>query len=167
MQLGFGALLLAGSYIYSKSCGGPSVAKVTALGPSELGFCVALFLASSKKPFKPVLRELDTTQKAALTQAKEVTDSNGNLMTSLAEAPSRLADGEFKLESASPWLLRALGATKKKKERTLDEMSVEEMEAMLSMSAPKPKAKKQRSREDDELGALVAESLREAQSDAE
>ena len=50
---------------------------------------------------------------------------------------------------------------------TLDEMSVEEMEAMLSMSAPKPKAKKQRSREDDELGALVAESLREAQSDAE
>ncbi len=169
VQMGFGVLLLAGSYIYSKSCGGPSVGKVTAMGPGELGFALGLFLGCGGHSFKPALRELETTQKAALSLAKEVVDSNKTLITTLTEAPSRLAEGDFKLESPRPWLLRALGAGKKKRERTLDEMSMDEMEAMLSVAAPtkKAKAKKARNQKDDELGALVAEALREAHSDAE
>jgi hypothetical protein len=170
VQLGFGVLLLSGSYIYSKSCGGPSVGKVTAMGPTELGFAVGLFLATGGHSFKPVLRELEVTQKDALSQAKEVIDSNKTLLTTLTEAPARLAEGDFKLEAPTPWLLRALGAGKKNKERTLDEMSMDEMEAMLSVSAPaqkKTKSPKKRSDQDDELGALVAEALREAHSDAE
>ncbi len=169
VQLGFGVLLLSGSYIYSKSCGGPSVGKVTAMGPTELGFALGLFLATGGHSFKPALRELEVTQKDALNQAKEIIDSNKTLLTTLTEAPDRLAEGKFKLEEPTPWLLRALGAGKKKKQRTLDEMSMDEMEAMLSVSAPAQKAKstKKRSDKDDELGALVAEALREVHSDAE
>jgi hypothetical protein len=45
VALGFGVLLLEGSYIYQKSCGGPSVGRATKLGTAELSVATALFVA--------------------------------------------------------------------------------------------------------------------------
>lgn len=167
VALGFGVLVMQGSYIYSKSCGGPSVAKVTSLGPGELSVALAAFAARGKHPVKAALKQLDPTQREALSDARELFESNERVVALLRESPARLAEGDFKLEEPKPWLLRALGR-KSAKERTPDELSLEEMETLLAVAPPAANKKKpKKSRDDDELGSLVAEALREAHSDAE
>ena len=49
LSLGFGVLLLEASYLYSKSCGGPSVQRATALQTDELSGLFALFLARAEE----------------------------------------------------------------------------------------------------------------------
>ncbi len=166
VALGFGVLQMQGSYIYSKSCGGPSVAKVTSLGPTELGVALGTFIGRGRHSFKAALKELDVTQKAALAEAKDLLESNESVLVSLREAPLRLAEGDFQLEEPKPWLLRAFGRGKAKAERAPDELSLEEMESLLAVRSvsgkPAVAAPKKKSKDDDELGAMVAEALREA-----
>src|SRR6478735_3639359 len=50
--LGYGVILLEGSHIYRKSCGGPSIARTTALGPTEVALMLALSAAVSEHPLR-------------------------------------------------------------------------------------------------------------------
>lgn len=164
VALGFGELLLEGSHIYQKSCGGPSVGKVTALGPIELAIPTALFVAQRGHSFKGALAELPATQKEALREARALVDSNPAVVEMLKKDPERVARGDFELGEAKPLLVRLFGKKKKRE----DDMNLEELEAMLAASPLPSKAKpKVRDPKRDELKALVDEALTESRSEAE
>lgn len=161
--LGLGTLMLQGSYIYSKSCGGPSIASVTKVGVSELAILCALFIAMGKHPWRDALRELDTTQKVLLEEARDLVESNRPLIQLLATDPQRVAQGKFELEEATGWFGR-LFSRRRKPARSgdlLDEnLSLDEVESLLVSFAPRPRA--QTAAPDparDELKALVSEAL--------
>ena len=79
----------------------------------------------------------------------------------------KLATGAT-LEEATPWLLRTLGLGKKKKisDAVPDELSLDELESVLS-TMPVQRKSARRDASQDELSAMVAEALEEARSDAE
>lgn len=145
VELGFGELLLEGSYIYTKSCGGPSVATVTALSTPELAIAFSLFCAVGGHPIKRALGELGATQKSALGEARGLVDSNPELVDSMKRTPELVALGHYELEEARPWLMRAFGRKKK-----------QPVEELAPRPAPRPRAA---SPADDELKDLVAEAL--------
>jgi hypothetical protein len=163
--LGFGALLLQGSYIYSKSCGGPSIASVTKVGVGELAILSSLFIAMGKHSFRDALRELDTTQRALLEEARDLVESNRPLIAALASDPGRVARGDFTLAEATGWLGRLLAKRRKPAQAgtSFDEnLSLDEVEDLFVSLAPKhrstpPAAPANPAR--DELKALVSEAL--------
>jgi hypothetical protein len=155
VALGFGALLLEGAYIYSKSCGGPSVASVTQVPLAELAVLTALFAAMGNHPLRRALAELGTTQSAALGEAHEWAQSNPTLVERLRRDPGRVAAGDYSLEEAKPWLLRVLGKKSKRHEMPFEMPAVARP---MKARAPDPKA--------DELRALVEETLSELGADA-
>ncbi|MFO0564736.1 MAG: hypothetical protein U0263_03690 [Polyangiaceae bacterium] len=162
VALGFGELLLEGSHVYSKGCGGPSIAKLTALGPAELALACALFVARGGHSARALQKELAPTQREALDEARALLKQNPSIVRQLDEDPARLAAGDFELGTAeAPLLSRWFG--KKKRD---DDLSLDELEAMLS-AAPRPKKAAKKDRETDELSALVDEALRDARADAE
>jgi len=163
VALGFGELLLEGSHIYSKSCGGPSIAKVTALGPTELAIATALFVAQHDHSARAAAAQLPPTQKEAFGEARALVSSNPSLSEGLRSSPARLAEGDFELGEAKPLLARLFS----KRKKSPDELSIEELEAMVA-TMPTQKAKASRSDpKKDELKALVEEALTEAHADAE
>jgi hypothetical protein len=101
VSLGFGALLLEGSYIYAKSCGGPSVARVTHIGPGELAFALSLFASRGGHSLRQAQKLAGTTQQALLTEAKALVESNQKLVAALKNHPERVAAGDYALESTS------------------------------------------------------------------
>jgi hypothetical protein len=167
--LGFGPLMLEGSYIYSKSCGGPQVGQATHLGVGDLALATALFIALGQHPHRPALKELGTTQKALLVEAIDWTKSNPAMIRQLAASPERVARGEFQLADTKPWLLRVFGKRKPEGPHDLpDDFTLADLEALApttAMDGPRRVAKPDPAR--DELSALVAEALTEAHSDAE
>jgi hypothetical protein len=162
--LGFGALLLQGAYIYKKSCGGPSVRRFTVLGCVELAVATALFSELTGHATRPLLRELDPTQREATSEALEWVRSNTRLLERLKAEPARVAAGEFELEEAKPWLYRALGLGGRKTAASRDAADVaniEELEVMLG-AARLSKVAPQKATPDperDELRSLVDEAL--------
>ena len=171
VSLGFGALLLEGSYIYAKSCGGPTVARVTRIGPGELAFALALFAAHSEHSLRHALKQVGTTQQALLADAKALVDSNQKLAAALRQHPERVASGDFSLEESRPWLLRVLGG-RSAKARTeaggLDalgaEASLEDVESLLATlpaQAKRPASPRAPDQKKDELRALVDEAFAE------
>ncbi|MBI3203791.1 MAG: hypothetical protein HYZ29_19785 [Myxococcales bacterium] len=161
VALGFGELLLEGSHIYSKGCGGPSVAKLTALGPQELALGCTLFVARGKHSARALSKELPPTQREAFDDARALLDKNPALTRALSEAPERLIDGEFDLARERPLFGGLFG--KKKHD---DDLSLAELEAMLATAPPKKPAKK-KDRATDELASLVDEALASARAEAD
>lgn len=169
--LGFGALMLQGSYIYAKSCGGPSIASVTKVGIGELAVAVSLFIAKGKHSYRSALRELDTTQKAVLEEARELLEANRSLVRALSEQPARVAEGSFELNEATGWLGRWFAKRRRSDdERRLtdglaEELSLEEVEAMLIAMPPASRVGHSRGparapdSTRDELKALVSDAL--------
>lgn len=168
--LGFGALMLQGSYIYAKSCGGPSIASVTKVGIGELAVPVSLFIAMGQHSVRAAARELDATQRAVLEQGRELVEANRGLVRALVDHPARVADGSFELNEATSWLGRWLSKWRRTdEERELarelpEELALEEVEAMLIAMPPASRvghsrgvAKADPAR--DEIRALVSEAL--------
>lgn len=156
--LGFGVLLMEGSYVYSKSCGGPQVTKLTQLALGELAIATALFASWRDKSLRGALRELSTTQTAVLKEAESVIASNPRLAELLSSAPEALANGNFELKDSKPWLMRLFDRKGGDKEPE----TLEEMEAFAArMGAQARESKKPRDPKQDELRALVAEALAE------
>ncbi len=155
VALGFGELLLEGSYIYSKGCGGPRVARVTALGPLELAIATALFVARGEHSARALAKELPATQREAFDEARALIESNPELVRALRAEPARLGEGRFELREAKPWLARVFG----KKKTSESELSLDELESMLATSVSKPKQPKPPDPKRDELRALVDEAL--------
>jgi hypothetical protein len=171
--LGFGVLLLQGSYIYRKSCGGPSIARATKLGTGELAVATALFAKLGGHSARAAQRELDTTPATALGAARSWVDSNPALVEALRDDPARVARGDFPLSDTRPWLVRVLGR-KDRAERDdglgvdgLTEGSLPELDDLLATLPTTPRAPRATTRPvDDELKSLVAEALEESANEA-
>jgi hypothetical protein len=109
VALGLGTLLLAGSYLYQKSCGGPNVACLTALGVGELSVVFAMFAKHSGHGLRRARAELDATQRDQLSEAETWLASNPRVSQLLASDPLRLVLGDFELSEPKSWLSRVLG----------------------------------------------------------
>lgn len=160
VALGFGELLLEGSHIYSKGCGGPSVAKLTALGPAELSLACMLFVVRGGHSARALGKELPPTQREAFDDARALLGRNGALERRLRETPELLAEGDIPL-AADKGLLGGLFGKKKNDE----DLSLAELEAMLQ-TAPRAKQAGKKDRASDELASLVDEALRDARAEA-
>jgi hypothetical protein len=166
VALGFGVLLLEGSYVYQKSCGGPSVARVTRLSCGELATAFMAFVARGGHSLRPALRELGTTQRALVAEAKDWFDSNTHIVDALKNDPQRIASGELVLEEPRPWLARLFG---RRSRRVDDSASLEELEAMVAelpavgRRAESPRSDSKR----NELRALVDEAFDASSAGAE
>lgn len=108
VALGLGTLLLAGSYLYQKSCGGPNVACLTALGVGELSVAFALFAKHSGHSLRTARSELDATQRDQLSEAETWLASNPRVSQLLVSDPLRLVLGDFELSETKSWVARML-----------------------------------------------------------
>jgi hypothetical protein len=106
VALGLGLLVLEGSFIYSKSCGGPSVACLTQLSVGELSIACSLFISSGGHSPRRALADLGTTQRALLSEASDWAASNPELIRQLAEDPGQLATRPPAVQDTRGWLLR-------------------------------------------------------------
>ncbi|HEY5375710.1 MAG TPA: hypothetical protein VIK01_18655 [Polyangiaceae bacterium] len=163
VALGFGVLLLEGSHIYRKSCGGPSIARSTALGPSELALVLALSVAMSEQSPRAVSKYLSATQQEAFAEANVWADSNAALAQALQRDPQRVARGEFELREPASWLGRWLGGKARRAPSAEAAGTIEELEAALQLqgaSRPRLPAKAVDPKF-DEIKRLVDEALSE------
>jgi hypothetical protein len=108
VTLGFGALMLEGSHVYQKGCGGPSVAQLTTLSVSELAIAFALFIERGDHKARAALRELSATQQALVSKACAWARSNRAPLALLRTAPARLIDSPLEFSEARPWLARLI-----------------------------------------------------------
>jgi hypothetical protein len=136
--LGYGVLLLEGSHIYRKSCGGPSIARTTALGPTELALVLALSAKVNGQALRKVSKHLSATQEAAWAEATAWADSNPALADTLRSDPSRVARGEFELKEPSSWLGRWLGSKLRRAPNARTALSIEELSAALDAAPTTP-----------------------------
>ena len=172
VALGLGTLVLEGSYIYAKSCGGPSVSQLTALSVGELAVACALFIAVGEHSGRKAVSELGTTQRALLTEANEWAASNPRIIEALQNDPGQLATRAPTLTDTRPWLLRLFDRGPKRRsgreptlERALagdlaDAELLELARAAGVDKAAKPAPRAPASAEREELRALVDEALR-------
>jgi hypothetical protein len=110
VALGFGALMLEGSHVYQKSCGGPSVTQLTTLSVGELAIAFALFIERGDHKTRTALRGLGATQQELLSKACAWARSNRTQLGLLRSAPAALLDAHFDFQPARPWLARLIGA---------------------------------------------------------
>jgi hypothetical protein len=95
---GLGLLLLNGSCVYKKGCGGMKRHQATFLEVDELAFGLALFVRMTGNKPGTVRRHLEITQREAFDAALAWVDGQPTLLRSLAERPETLADGVFSFE---------------------------------------------------------------------
>ncbi len=103
---GLGTLLLNGSCVYKKGCGGMKRHKGTFLETEEIAFALALFVRAWDKKPGAVRRHLEVTQREAFDAALAFVDGQPNLVRALAERPETLEDGIFELEEKKGLLSR-------------------------------------------------------------
>ena len=156
VALGLGLIVLEGSYIYGKSCGGPSVTRLTELSVGELSIACSLFIALGGHSGRRALGGLGTTQRALLGEANDWAASNTALVSRLAENPGQLATRAPQVQETRSWLLRVF----ERPGQPVADAGVDDqlLEQALAV-APQP-ARRARTREQEELAALVDEALR-------
>lgn len=148
---GFGLLLLGGSYVYGKSCGGVRVHQATNHGLEELALAVALFVREHDLKPSRARTHLETTQKEAFDEALVWVDSNPEIIAALRTQPHLLADGIFTIEPVKGPIGRFFA------KRKLETPSAKEL---VSSSATKRKRTPEEERKLAETRALVEEALR-------
>jgi hypothetical protein len=169
--LGFGALMLQGSYIYAKSCGGPQIASVTKVGVSELAIAVALFAYLKDHKLGPALKELDVTQRTALQEAGRLIKANKKLVERLATQPDRVAVENFELSEPGAFLGGMMKRLSRKPSTPASladidpNLDLDEVESLLIDMPPASLAgRSRRSPNNDELASLVAEALQHSRA---
>lgn len=105
---GFGVLLLNGSCVYKKGCGGMRRHRGTFLETDELAMAVALFVRATGKKASLVRRHLPPTQREAFDEAWAWLEDRPNLVRALASAPETLVDGHFPAESKRGFFAKLL-----------------------------------------------------------
>ncbi len=103
---GFGVLLLNGSCVYKKGCGGMKRHQATFLGVEEIALALALFVRATKKKPSTVRAHLEITQKEAFDAALAWVDAQPTLVRTLAEDPEKLEDGIFAFEEKKGFFSR-------------------------------------------------------------
>lgn len=163
IALGYGVLLLEGSHIYRKSCGGPSIARSTALGPSEIALLLALSAAVDELSTKGVAKHLSATQSEAFGEAAAWAASNATLVSALRSDPERVASGAFELADTSSWLGRWLGSKVRRTPTVDSAQTIEQLEAALAADSGRTMRASNKPRDPklDEIRRLVDEALSE------
>ena len=140
----------------------------------ELAIAFAAFIVRGDHSVRSALKELDTTQRDLLSEAHLLFESNRHVVTQLRNAPSKLAQTDFDLTDAKPWLSRMFGRRREQPERDpLEALAsgaeLEELENMLTEMPPSSAARRAsrpvRPPPDDELKKLVAESFGSARAE--
>lgn len=108
VALGFGALMVEGSHVYQKGCGGPSVAQLTTLSVSELAVAFALFIERGDHKARAALRELSATQQELVSKACAWARSNRTPLALLRTDPAQLIHSPLEFTQARPWLARLI-----------------------------------------------------------
>jgi hypothetical protein len=107
---GLGILLLNGSSIWAKSCGGLRMAQATAMPVEEIAVAVALFVALHDHKVSLARKHLGATQREAFDVAQDWVESNPMLIASLRDRPEALECGAVELEpirgAIGQWLHR-------------------------------------------------------------
>jgi hypothetical protein len=107
---GFGLLLLGGSCVYTKSCGGLRAHQATQLDVPSCAAALALFLRVHDLKPGSARGHLETTQREAFDEALRWVDSNPAIVDALRVHPESLADGVFTLEPVKGLFSRMFGA---------------------------------------------------------
>jgi hypothetical protein len=162
--LGLGSLLLSGSHIYSKGCGGPRIRRVTALGCGELALATVLFAEWQKLDLRPMLRELEVTQTSAVNEAREWLKERPTLLERFVAEPDCLARGQIPMAPNAKGFFSRLFGKRAEQRPTDDDPAAElaKLESMLSESGPPTRKVQRKGPVDpraDELRALVDEAL--------
>ena len=103
---GFGLLLLNGSCVYTKSCGGLRAHQGTHFVVASSAVSLALFLRVHDVKPGVARRHLETTQREAFDEALRWVDSNAKIVEALRAHPESLADGVFAIEPIKGLLSR-------------------------------------------------------------
>jgi len=169
IALGFGALLLEGSYIYSKSCGGPKIGRITTLDCGSVAVLTALFVARGQHSSRPLRQHLGTTQLAAYGEAEVLVSANRALVERLSSAPESLISGDISIRTSVSVWERLFG----KRPRTPDpsrsaELDLDALEAMITTQSATqvPKQRRATDSKHAELRALVDDALAESGEEA-
>jgi hypothetical protein len=133
--LGFGALLLEGAHIYSKSCGGPSIVQITSLNVGEQSVALTIFAHVQGHKVQRALSELSTTQKAALGDALNWAKEQRTLLDKLKRDPQSLLSGPIELQHGLPWFSRLFS-----KRPTVDDDLQRALDGELQLSPPRSAA---------------------------
>lgn len=162
VMMGLGLLLMEGSHVYSKGCGGPQVARLTALTTTELATVTALFAADRKLGLKPALRAASNTQRAQLEQAEALLRGNSRLLDWTRNATEDDVDPSLALQPPKRALFGGLFERARAPAPEPDDLEsalqreLESGSRRLTASTPQRVS----APVDDELKALVAEALR-------
>ncbi len=180
VALGFGPLMLQGSYIYAKSCGGPQIASVTKVALPELAIAVALFTSLGNHSISPALKELDITQRTLLSEASRWMRANKKFINKLRQNPKHVESGRFEFEEPGGLLSGLFGGKKRRsggeEKKDLDlldpHLDADEVESLMidmppsstvtsRSTRPQPPSDEPQSKPaDDELKSLVNDALR-------
>lgn len=149
---GLGVILLNGSCVYKKGCGGMRRHQGTVLGTGELGLALALFVRVHDKKAGAVRRHLEVTQREAFDAALAWVDTQPKLVDALTRSPEVLTDGIFAVEEKKGFLSRLLGG------RRRDDEVAEDAIASRARARSEGRSEEER-RKLAEARALVEEAL--------
>jgi hypothetical protein len=107
---GLGVLMLNGTCVYKKGCGGMKRHQATFLDVEEVALATALFVRASGAKPGTVKKHLEITQKEAFDEQLAWVDSQPTLVRTLAEHPEQLADGVFSFEEKKGIFSRFFGS---------------------------------------------------------
>ncbi len=106
MALGFGVILLNGTAVYAKGCGGIKLHRATHLTVEETAAMVALFGRAYGHDMRRVKKHLEVTQIEAFDEALAWVDSNPEIVAQLRDTPELLEAGTFDLLAPKSFLGR-------------------------------------------------------------
>ena len=95
---GFGVLLLNGSAVWAKACGGLRMAQATVTPVEEMAVALALFVAIHGHKVSEARKHLGATQREAFDVAQDWVESNEALVATLRDRPGQLAAGAIDFE---------------------------------------------------------------------
>src|SRR5690606_12695128 len=107
--LGFGVLLCNGSYIYSTSCGGVSVASATSLPVEELTLALAIQVVLHGLSPRPAKKHLDTTPRAHFEAGHAWAASNAAAIDLVRSDRAAVEAQSYSLAEGRGWFSRLLG----------------------------------------------------------
>jgi hypothetical protein len=152
--LGFGPLLVNGSHLVMKGCGGTSIHRATSLELEELLVSLAVFAELQGLEARGISPHLDPVPRAAYAEAEAWARANRRVLGQLRSDPEAIARDMFAFSAPRGWLSRLFGKSAASDDLGLD--AIEGVSARDRSAAPRdPAVEAKRAA----LRALVDEAL--------